>query len=152
MGRAGRVDVGGMVYHVLNRANVRSRLFRGPAHYQEFLSILEESSKFVPLRILAYGLMPNHWHLVLYPRADGDLVKSLQRVTLNHTQRYHAKTRTVESGHVYQGRYKSLLVEKIRYAIQRSRPYGSDKWVSNAVGKFGLKITMRNPGRPKKGS
>jgi len=43
-------------------------------------------------------------------------------------------------------------VEKIRYAIQRSRPYGSHQWVSNAIGKFGLKITMRNPGRPKKGS
>jgi putative transposase len=218
------VDVGGMVYHILNRANFRSRLFRSPAHYQEFLSIMEESLKFVPLRILAYGLMPNHWHRVLYPRADGDLVKFIQRVTLTHTQRYHAQTRTVGSGHVYQGRYKSLLVqsgshflalvryvesnakraglvkkaqewpwssahvrlygkaeqkkilspwptpeppdyvrwlnrspgreevEKIRYAIQRSRPYGSDKWVSNAVGKFGLKITMRNPGRPKKGS
>ena len=224
MGRARRVDVGGMVYHVLNRANFRSRLFRSPAHYQEFLSIMEESLKFVPMRILAYCLMPNHWHLVLYPRADGDLVNFIQRVTLTHTQRYHAKTQTVGYGHVYQGRYKSLLVEsdshflalvryvernakraglvkkaeewpwssvhvrlygtaeqkkmlspwptpeppdyvlwlnrsqgreeveKIRCAIQRSRPYGSDKWVSNAIGKFGLKITMRNPGRPKKGS
>ncbi len=213
-----------MVYHVLNRANFRSRLFRSPAHYQEFVSIMEESLKFVPMRILAYCLMPNHWHLVLYPRADGDLVKFIQRVTLTHTQRYHAKTRTRGYGHVYQGRYKSLLVEsdshflalvryverngkraglvkkaeewpwssvhvrlygeaeqkkmlspwptpeppdyvrwlnrpqgqeeveKIRCAIQRSRPYGSDKWVSNAIGKFGLKITMRNPGRPKKGS
>jgi putative transposase len=43
-------------------------------------------------------------------------------------------------------------VEKIRYAIQRSRPYGSDQWVSNAIGKFGLKMTIRSPGRPKKGS
>ena len=109
MGRVGRVDVGGMVYHVLNRANFRSRLFRSPAHYQEFLSILEESLKFVPMRILAYCLMPNHWHLVLYPRADGDLVKFVQRVTLTHTQRYHAKTLTVGYGHVYQGRYKSLV-------------------------------------------
>jgi len=111
------VDVGGMVYHVLNRANFRSRLFRTAAHYQEFLSIMEESLKFVPLRILAYCLMPNHWHLVLYPRADGDLVKFLQRVTLTHTQRYHAKTRTVGYGHVYQGRYKSLLVESDRHFL-----------------------------------
>ncbi len=43
-------------------------------------------------------------------------------------------------------------VEKIRCAIQRNRPYGSDEWVSNAIAKFGLKITMRSPGRPKKGS
>jgi putative transposase len=111
------VDVGGMVYHVLNRANFRSRLFRSPAHYQEFLSIMEESLKFVPMRLLAYCLMPNHWHLVLYPRADGDLMKFIQRVTLTHTQRYHAKARTVGYGHVYQGRYKSLLVESDRHFL-----------------------------------
>ena len=63
------------------------------------------------MRILAYCLMPNHWHLVLYPRADGDLAKFLQRITLTHTQRYHAQTRTVGYGHIYQGRYKSLPVE-----------------------------------------
>ena len=43
------------------------------------------------MRILAYCLMPNHWHLVLYPRADGELSKFLQRITLTHTQRYHAE-------------------------------------------------------------
>jgi putative transposase len=75
MGRARRVDVGGMIYHVLNRANFRSRLFRTAAHYQDFLAIVKESLSFVPMRILAYCLMPNHWHLVLYPRADGDLWK-----------------------------------------------------------------------------
>jgi putative transposase len=111
MGRARRVDVGGMTYHVLNRVNFRSRLFRRPAHYEDFLAIVEESMTFVPMRVLAYCLMPNHWHLVLAPRADGDLSKFLQRLTLTHTQRYHARTRTVGYGHVYQGRYKSFLVE-----------------------------------------
>ena len=87
MGRNRRVDVGGMVYHVWNRANFRSRLFRSPLQYQEFLGIVKESLNFVPLRLLAYCLMPNHWHLVLYPRADGDLAKFLPRVTMTHTQR-----------------------------------------------------------------
>jgi putative transposase len=117
MGRVGRVDLGGVVYHVLNRANFRSRLFRKPADYQAFLGIVEESLHFVPMRILAYCLMPNHWHLVLYPRADGDLAKFLQRVTMTHTQRCHAKTQTVGYGHVYQGRYKSLLVESDRHFL-----------------------------------
>ena len=144
MGRARRVDVGGVVYHVLNRANFRSRLFRSPAHYQEFLSILEESLQFVPLRILAYGLMPNHWHRVLYPRADGDLGKFNQRVTLTHTQRYHAQTRTVGSGHVYQGRYKSLLVESgshflalVRYVERNAKRAGlvkkAEEWPWSSV-------------------
>src|SRR5579864_9247559 len=111
MGRIRRVDVGGMVYHVWNRANFRSRLFRSPTHYQAFLGIMKESLKFVPMRILAYCLMPNHWHLVLEPRGDGDLAKYMQRVTMTHTQRYHAKGQTAGYGHIYQGRYKSLLVE-----------------------------------------
>jgi putative transposase len=117
MGRVRRVDVGGMVYHVLNRANFRSRLFKTAAHYQDFLAIVEESLSFVPMRILAYCLMPNHWHLVLYPRRDGDLAKFLQRITLTHTQRYHAKTQTAGYGRVYQGRYKSLPVESDRHFL-----------------------------------
>jgi putative transposase len=64
-----------MVYHVLNRANFRSRLFKQARHYEDFLGIVEESLNFVPMPILAYCLMPNHWHVVLYPRGDGDLSK-----------------------------------------------------------------------------
>ena len=70
-----------MIYPALNRANFRSRLFRETAHYEDFLGIVEASLNFVPMRILAYCLMPNHWHLVLYPRADGDLSQFLRRLT-----------------------------------------------------------------------
>jgi REP element-mobilizing transposase RayT len=59
------VGVGGMVYYAWNRANFRSRLFQTAVHYQDFLALVEESLNFVALRILAYCLMPNHWHLVL---------------------------------------------------------------------------------------
>ena len=111
MSRIRRVDVGGMVYHVWNRANFRSRLFGSPLQYKAFLGIVKESLNFVPVRLLAYCLMPNHWHLVLYPRADGDLAKFLQRVTMTHTQRYHAQGQREGYGHIYQGRYKSLPVE-----------------------------------------
>jgi len=74
-----------MVYHTWNRANFGSPLFQAGAHYQDFLALVEESLNFVATRILAYCLMPNHWHLALYPRADGDLAKFMQRITLTHT-------------------------------------------------------------------
>ena len=106
-----------MIYHALNRANFRSRLFREAAHYDDLLAIVEESLNFVPMRTLAYCLMPNHWHLVLYPRADGDLSHFLRRITLTHTQRYHARAHTVGYGHLYQGRYKSLPVESDRHFL-----------------------------------
>lgn len=117
MGRALRTDVGDMVYHVLNRANFRFKLFSKNGHYQEFLNILREALDFVPMRILSYCLMPNHWHLVLYPEHDGALSKFMQRITLTHTQRYHAKTKTVGYGHIYQGRYKSIPVQQDSYFL-----------------------------------
>ena len=59
-----------MIYHALNRANFRSKLFRKAAHCEDFLGIVEEGLHFVPMRILAYCLMPNHWHLGLCPRVE----------------------------------------------------------------------------------
>ena len=117
MGRAVRVDIGGTVYHVLNRANFRSKLFSKDAHYQAFLDMLKEAQGLAPMRILAYCLMPNHWHVVLYPKHDGDLSRFMHRLTLTHTQRYHAKTRTRGYGHIYQGRYKSILVQQDKYFL-----------------------------------
>lgn len=115
MGRATRIDVGDTVYHVLNRANFRSQLFSKDNQYQDFLGILGEAVEIVPMRILAYCLMPNHWHLVLYPRNESDLSKFMHWVTLTHTRRYHTKTKTIGYGHIYQGRYKSIPVEQDRY-------------------------------------
>jgi len=117
MGRVSRVDVGDTVYHVLNRANFRSTLFSKSKHYQEFLDIFAEVLLVVPMRLVAYCLMPNHWHLVLYPKNNGDVARFMQRVTLTHTQRYHAQTKTIGYGHVYQGRYKSLPVQQDRYFL-----------------------------------
>jgi len=59
MGRVRRVDVGEIVYHVLNRANFRSRLFKSDAHYEDFLALVEESLGLVPMRVLACCLMPS---------------------------------------------------------------------------------------------
>ena len=75
----------------------------------------------MPMGILAYGLMPNHWPLVLPPRGDGDLAKFLRRLTLTPTQRYHARTRTAGYGHVDQGRYPSFRVESDQHFLTRVR-------------------------------
>jgi putative transposase len=55
--------------------------------------------------------MPNHWHLVLWPDADGTLGRFMTWLTLTHTQRWHARRASAGSGHLYQGRYKAFLVE-----------------------------------------
>ncbi len=112
MGRALRVDVGDYVYHVLNRANARAELFTKKQDYALFESILTDAVDTFDMRLLAYCVMPNHWHLVLYPRKDGDLAKFMNWLTLTHTQRWHAQHGTTGYGHLYQGRYKSFLCEE----------------------------------------
>ncbi len=121
MGRALRTNVGGYVYHVLNRANARATLFQKKEDYQLFEQILEEAKERSEMRILAYIIMPNHWHLVLYPKSDGDLSMFVNWLTLTHTQRWHATHHTIGYGHLYQGRYKSFLCEKDAHFIQLVR-------------------------------
>lgn len=111
MPRPLRTARGGLVYHVLNRANARRRIFDREGDYFAFERTLAEVQDRIPMRILAWCLMPNHWHLVLWPRLDGDLSNYMRLVTLTHTQRWHAHRATAGSGHLYQGRFKSFAVQ-----------------------------------------
>jgi putative transposase len=112
MGRPLRTSLGGYVYHILNRGNGRATLFHKDGDYAAFLQVLAETQTHVPtMRLLAYCLMPNHWHLVLWPQADGELADFMHWLTLTHTQRWHAHYHNVGGGHLYQGRYKSFPVE-----------------------------------------
>src|SRR5579862_4496622 len=58
---------GGTVFHVLNRANARARIFAKEADYAAFERVMKETIARKPMRILGYLIMPNHWHLVLWP-------------------------------------------------------------------------------------
>src|SRR6516164_1165917 len=111
MGRAVRVDAGGLVYHVLNRANARLRIFAKAGDYEAFETVLEQARARFGTRVLAYCVMPIHWHLVLWPRAQRELSRFVGWLTLTHTQRWHAHYRDVGSGHLYQGRFKSFPIE-----------------------------------------
>lgn len=224
MGRTLRIDIGNEIYHVLNRANARMVLFKKENDYQAFERILEEAKDRYPIQIFSYQIMPNHWHFCLCPKDDGDMTRFIQWLTLTHTQRWHAFYRSMGSGHLYQGRYKSFLVQKdnyflqlcryiesnalraklvqraedwkwsslwrreygdnkqkellspwpieipydylkqlneplfekeleyIRTSVSKSRPYGDDNWMNQMVKRFALEMTLRQQGRPRKGS
>jgi putative transposase len=109
--------LGGYVYHVLNRANGRLRIFRKDGDFLGFEHILAEGSQRFRMRLCGYCLMSNHWHLLLWPREDGDLSSFLRWTTQTHAQRYHAAHGTVGIGHVYQGRYKSFPVQDDRHYL-----------------------------------
>jgi len=117
MPRSARVDIGGEIYHVINRANGRLQIFNTDEDYKLFEQLLLETKEIFDMRILAYELMPNHFHLVLYPKNDGDLGLFMHRLCNAHTRKVHAHTNTNGSGHLYQGRYKSFLVDKDNYLL-----------------------------------
>jgi putative transposase len=111
MPRAARHAPGGLVYHALNRAVARLPLFQKPDDYDAFERVLAEAMAKHPIRLLAYCVMPNHWHMVLWPRRDGELTDFLRWLTHTHTMRWHAHFHTSGTGHLYQGRFKAFPVE-----------------------------------------
>lgn len=111
MPRRLRLAMGGIVYHVLNRRVGRLPLFQKAADYTAFEDVLEEAYERSGTRILAYCLMPTHWHMVLWPGTDGELSDVLRWITVTHTQRWHAHHETSGTGPVYQGRFKSFPVQ-----------------------------------------
>lgn len=111
MPRMNRVAVGGVPYHVLNRANGRATIFHTDEDYKHFEELLLEGVALVGMRILSYCIMPNHWHLLLYPINDGDMSEFMRWVTTTHVRQRRTKTQTVGEGHLYQGAYKSFPIE-----------------------------------------
>jgi putative transposase len=110
-----RLAIGDTIYHVINRANGRATIFKNDKEYRHFELLLEEAKELLDMRILAYCIMPNHWHLVLYPRNDGDMSEFMRWLTTTHVRQYRVATKSIGHGHVYQGAYKSFPVEQSEY-------------------------------------
>jgi len=121
MPRRPRLAAGDLAYHVLNRRVGRLQLFEKPTDYAAFENILAEAHAQTKIRIAAYCLMPNHWHLLLWPRHDGELSEVLRWITVTHTQRWHAHHHSAGTGPVYQGRFKSFPVQTDEHLLTVAR-------------------------------
>ncbi len=111
MGRPKRAADGGLIYHVLNRANARMTIFEKDGDYEAIERILQQAVERTGTDLFAWCIMPNHWHLVVRPHEDGELSKFVGWLSLTHSQRWHAHRHSTGSGHVYQGRFKSFPVQ-----------------------------------------
>jgi len=103
MPRAPRLAPGGVVYHVLNRSVGRRPIFDDGPDFAAFLRVLEEAVEKYSIRLLAWCVMSNHWHLVLWPRKDGELSAFMRWLTTTHVRRWHQHRESLGQGHVYQG-------------------------------------------------
>ena len=88
------------------------RIFGRRRDFEAFEEAIGEAKLRVPVRVLAWCVMPNHWHFVLWPRGDGDLSEFMRWLTVTHTQRWHAAHRTAGTGPLYQGRFKSFPIQE----------------------------------------
>lgn len=117
MGRPKRAADVGLIYHVLNRGNARLPIFGKDGDYEAFERILGQAVERTGTPLLAYCLMPNHWHLVVQPIEVGELSRFTGWLTLTHTQRWHAHRHSTGQGHVYQGRFKSFPIQDDQHFI-----------------------------------
>jgi putative transposase len=121
MPRRRRACPGGLAYHVMNRSAGRVCIFEDSGDYAAFERVLAEALVRFAMRLCAYVLMPNHWHLVLRPRGDDELSPFMQWLSMTHTQRWHAHRHSVGRGHLYQGRFKCFPVEHDEHFLSLGR-------------------------------
>jgi putative transposase len=112
MSRKARVAPCGQVYHVLNGSGGKTRLFGNDADFGAFERVMIEAHERHPIRILSYALLPDHWEFVVWPRKDGELTDFFRWLAHTHALRWKRSHRKVGHGRLYQGRYKSFLIQR----------------------------------------
>jgi putative transposase len=118
MARALRIESEGAFYHITSRGNDRKKIFFSKTDYDKFKTYLEDGIKKFGYRIHSYALMTNHYHLLLETQ-KANLSKLMHYINGSYTT-YINKKRD-RSGHLFQGRYKAILVDKDNYLLQLSR-------------------------------
>jgi putative transposase len=96
-------------YHLINRGNGKQQVFHKEGDYRAFIDLLQQAREKYPVLLHAWCLMPNHFHLLVQPEQADQLNKWMQWLMTSHVRRYHQHYGT--SGHVWQGRYKSFIVQ-----------------------------------------
>ncbi|MGE5608076.1 MAG: transposase [Bacillota bacterium] len=113
MARHPRISAGGIAYHVMNRTWGGIELFEDGGDYEAFEGVLAEAlGRWPGMRLCAYCLMPNHFHLVLWPRQAGVLSRFMQWLGQTHAARWHAHRHSRGRGHLYQSRFKSFPIQQ----------------------------------------
>ena len=100
---------------MINRGNDRREVFLKDGDYQAFLKAMAHASVEIPMPVLAYCLMPNHFHMVLFPKTDGDLSRWMHWVQNTHVCRYHQHYH--RSGHIWQGCFKAFPIESDEHLL-----------------------------------
>ena len=118
MGRPLRIEYPGAFYHVTSRGNEKKDVFKSQRDREKFLSYLESATERYGAAVHVYCLMSNHYHLLLETPL-GNLSQIMRHVNGAYTNYFNAKRK--RAGHLFQGRYKAILIEKDAHALELSR-------------------------------
>jgi putative transposase len=134
MARPLRIQYDGAVYHVTTRGNARKPIYKDDGDRLKFLDILAEVNRKYNWLCHAYCLMDNHYHLIV-ETLDGNLSKGMRQLNGLYTQSYNRRHR--RGGHIFQGRYKSILIEKESHLLEVCRYVVLNPVRAKAVGDSG---------------
>lgn len=108
-----------LVYHILNRGNNKQRIFHKEQDYKAFINLMIEAKKRHHAKIFAYCLMPNHFHIISMPVKAEELSKLMQWLMTSHVCHYH--NHYGSTGHIWQGRFKSFIIQNDEHLITALR-------------------------------
>lgn len=115
MGRPLRIIVPNLPFHIINRGNARQAVFRDKEDFEYYLQLIKRYKKEFKFKLFHFVLMPNHVHFLMEPTTEGSVSKIMHRMTLAHKWYFNKKYYSV--GHVWQGRFKSSLIDKEDYFL-----------------------------------
>ena len=118
MSRPLRLEYPDAWYHVMNRGGRAEKIFLNKADYSAFLELLVESAEMWNVRIAAYCMVPNHYHILLQT-PDANLSRFMRHVDGVYTQRFNRSHHY--DGQLFRGRYKSILLDADSYLLQLVR-------------------------------
>jgi REP element-mobilizing transposase RayT len=118
MARPLRIHYPGAVYHITCRGNARQDIYKDNKDRKAFLEILTESQKIYNIKIYSYVLMNNHYHLLI-ETPKGNISYYMRHLNMRYTSHYNRRHKKI--GHLFQGRFKGILVDKDTYLTMLSR-------------------------------
>lgn len=118
MARPMRIDFPGALFHLTSRGNEKKRIYRDDQDRSKFLSILRQVHDRFHWHIYAYAMMPNHFHLLI-ELTEANLSRGMRHLNGVYTQAFNRRHH--RAGHLFQGRFQSILVDKDSYLLELSR-------------------------------
>lgn len=115
MSKFGRVLLEGVYYHIINRGNQKQRVFLEDNDFEKYLELLKRYKRKYKFKMYAWCLMPNHVHLILEVNKPTELAKIMQGLNIAYARWFNKKYGKV--GHLWQGRYKSMVIQKDKYVF-----------------------------------